>query len=78
MVENSKAPEVEPNSESDKVEGEQGAHRSRGSNVEPNFVRSQSTQLDPSRIDLRPGFRTDLRTGSRTDLEPILPHTQKI
>jgi len=45
---NDKAPESEPNFESDKVNGEQRAHQSGGSNVEPNLVRIQSTQLDLS------------------------------
>jgi len=43
MADNDKALESEPNSEPDKVEGEQGAHQSGGSNVKPNLVRSQST-----------------------------------
>ena len=38
MGDNDKAPERELNSESDKVKGEQGAHQSRESNVEPNLV----------------------------------------
>jgi len=67
MGDNDKTPKREPNSESDKVEGDQGAHQSRGSNVEPNLVRSQSTQLDPSRIDLV--------IGSRTYPKPVLPHS---
>ena len=47
MVDNGKASKSEPNSESDKVEGERGAHQSGGSNAEPNLFRSQSTQLGP-------------------------------
>jgi len=47
MGDNGKAPESELNSESDHVEGERGAHQSRGSNVGPNLGQNRSTQLDP-------------------------------
>ena len=67
MGDNDKAPESELNSESNKVEGEQRAHQLGGSNVEPNLVQSQSTQLDPFRTYLRTCSITDLRTCSRTD-----------
>jgi len=67
MGDNDKAPASEPNSEPEKVEGEQGAHQSSGSNVEPNLVRSQCSQLDPSRTDLRTGSKTNLRIGSKTN-----------
>ena len=62
MVDNSKAPEVEPSPESSNMEGKQGAHQSGGSNVEPNLIRSQSNQLDPSRTDLGIGSRTGFTT----------------
>ena len=40
MRDNDKAPESEPTSESNKVEGEHRAHQLGGSNAEPNLVRS--------------------------------------
>ena len=69
MVENGKAPQSDPNSESYNVVGQQRAHQSGGSNVGPNLVQNQSTQLDSS--------RTNLGTDSRIDLEPISSHTQE-
>ena len=74
---NGEAPESEPNSKSDKVKGEQGAHQSGRSNAEPNLVRSQSTQLDPFQTDLGVGSRTELIIGSITDPELVLPHIQE-
>ena len=62
MVDNRKAPEGEPSPESGNEEGEQGAHQSGGSNAEPNLVRSESTQLNSSRTDLKTCSRTCFTT----------------
>ena len=66
IVDNGKAPESERSAESENVEGEWGAHQSRGSNAGPTLVQN--------RLDFS---RTDLGAGSKTDPESVSPHSQE-